>query len=523
MVDSFRPAIGPKGCLSGKLDHAAELVPADELGPAVAASADVKDKGSAIGVAPSASIPHPVGPRPETTVFSGQAPQGSIDRLLFRGGESDRWPITTSRLQREDLWAKHARVGDADQACRARRLSICFGLCNQEEPGTVRRAVHMDGLQPLINSLLLNRQHGEVALCRRCQRFNDVFQRVAIGPVKQIEHKHRDLRVGQKQGADVPLCQISTHRSIVGEVAVVDECFIESHKGVRSSRMPDLALGGITVVADPNVGPDVVQPVGLDHIIPIADHLQRQQVFSMRQDERPLFAQGGVIGFVQRVAVLIDPFVFQRLARQTLQPVLLAEGGDDVLPNVAKVENHLWRASFQAGYIIGRHGVDVMNVKSRQDVARLHLLSGIRLKIGHGQQRILAQDLLRHAELGRVKSSQSRPASLSVAPVAHLPQRLKQMAPRDRLTAGDADDPAAALRFGAVCGKRSTHVIDQRPARANDPGHQRLFISIGHDRLPSRWEHNARHLSGPEAHVRSPILAGAGFETVLRRRRCKGC
>ena len=69
---------------------------------------------------------------------------------------------------------------------------------DDEEPRAVGRAVDVRRLDRPVDLLLLRRQPVEVQLGGRRQRLDDVFQRIMVGPVQQIEQQRRDFRVGEE-------------------------------------------------------------------------------------------------------------------------------------------------------------------------------------------------------------------------------------------------------------------------------------------------------------------------------------
>ena len=78
---------------------------------------------------------------------------------------------------------------------------------------------------------------------------------------------------------------------VVREITVVYKCLMQPDKGVRAAWMPDPALRRITVVADPNVGLEVLKLIVLYNVITIAYEFQNDQVLAVRHDECFLLAQ----------------------------------------------------------------------------------------------------------------------------------------------------------------------------------------------------------------------------------------
>src|SRR5437016_4722716 len=110
---------------------------------------------------------------------------------------------------------------------------------------------------------------------------------------------------------DVPLCKILHYRVVVRKVTIVDERLVQSYKRVCTARMPDPALRGIAVVADPYVSLKIFQPVILYNIISISDQFENDQVLAVRDDECFLLAERRVVLEVESVAVLVDELVLE--------------------------------------------------------------------------------------------------------------------------------------------------------------------------------------------------------------------
>ena len=82
-----------------------------------------------------------------------------------------------------------------------------------------------------VDALLFRRQMIEIHLRGGRQGLDDVLEGVTIKPVPQVENLDRYLRIRQKQREKVALLQVLAHRIIIGEVAVVDQGFVEPVKG----------------------------------------------------------------------------------------------------------------------------------------------------------------------------------------------------------------------------------------------------------------------------------------------------
>ncbi len=69
---------------------------------------------------------------------------------------------------------------------------------------------------------------------------------------------------------------------------------------MRAARMPDLALGRIAMVADPDMGVQVFESVIANHVITVTDHLEHDHVLAVGEDEGPFLAGRGVKRMVKR-------------------------------------------------------------------------------------------------------------------------------------------------------------------------------------------------------------------------------
>src|SRR5437667_9618675 len=102
---------------------------------------------------------------------------------------------------------------------------------------------------------------------------------------------------------DVPLCQILHYRMVIRKVTVVDKRLVQSYKRVCTARMPDTALRRVSVVADPDVSLEILQPVILYNIISITDQFENDQVLAVRNKECFLLAERRAVWEVETVVV----------------------------------------------------------------------------------------------------------------------------------------------------------------------------------------------------------------------------
>ena len=263
------------------LDRAAELVGAHQL-PSPSDVSDREDERPAVRVGAAPGVPVQIGARPESCVLGSKARERRVDPLFLRSREPDR---LLAALQREHLRPQHRGVGDADQAVGA---LAPLRLRNEEEPRPVGRRVHVDRLQHPVQPLLFRGKQREVALRGGGHRFDHVLERVAVLAAQQVEHQHRNLRVGEEERMKAPLREVARDGGVVGEVAVVHERLVHADEGVRTARVPDASLRRVAVVADPYVSGEVLEAVCADDVVPVADQLEDDEILRVREHERAL-------------------------------------------------------------------------------------------------------------------------------------------------------------------------------------------------------------------------------------------
>ena len=229
-------------------------------------------KGSSVCVAAASRIPGTVGHWADPLVLRCQAFQGGVDRLLLRG---DQAYLHLAIVQGKYLRSQHGRVRDAQQLPLP-LVRVAAG--DDKEPRAVGRGVQVRRLHGSVEAALVRRQQLEIALCRGCQGLDGDLQRVVIDAIQQVKEQRADLRVGQKEGHDVPLPQIGDHTVIVRKIAIVHQRLVEPDERVRSARVPDPPLGGVSLVGDPDVGLQVLQLVVGCGLLGIAHDLKDQQV-----------------------------------------------------------------------------------------------------------------------------------------------------------------------------------------------------------------------------------------------------
>ncbi len=171
---------------------------------------------------------------------------------------------------------------------------------------------------------------------------------------------------------------------------------------------------------DPHPRVDVPQPIGPDHVIPVTNQLEDEEILAVGQDEGALLAERGVESGVQPVTVLIDEFILDDVRGHARQPVLRGEGLHRIRADANEVGDDRWRSDRQSGHLIHREVHPVIHDEERLDVVPLDGRACRGIQVGDGQHVILSQDLVRDAELLGLEPHQCHPAPFAVAAVAHL-------------------------------------------------------------------------------------------------------
>ena len=151
--------------------------------------------------------------------------------------------------------------------------------------GPSGRAVDVGRLDGAVDALLLLAQPLEVALGRRGQGFDQELERIAQDAGVEVEKERRDLGVRHEQRHHAALPQVLRDRVVVREIAVVDQRLVQPDKRMRPAGMPHPAARRVALVADPDVGLLLFEPVVARHLLGVADALEDHQVAAVREDE----------------------------------------------------------------------------------------------------------------------------------------------------------------------------------------------------------------------------------------------
>jgi len=422
-------------------------------------------EGAAVGMASSPGVPVAVSDGLETGVLGRQGVQRRVDGLLLGSDQAD---LDVSLRQGENLGPEHGGVGDAEQL-----ENPSFGVVagDDEEPGPVGRAMDVGGPDLAVETLFVRWQAVKVQLGGRRQGFDDVFQRIPIDAVPQVEQEHRDLSIREELGINVALFQIFADGIIVGEVAVVHQGLVKADEGVGSAGMPDPPAGGITLVGDPDMGFTMIQAVELGHLLGVADDFQDHQVAAVGQDEGPFLPEGGVQGLVEAETVAVDKLILGLPAGQSLQPMVRYKVVQHLFLNPGEAAQHLGRFQFQSWYFPvildrGDH-FQVMDFQVGAQELVFHLGARGGVEQGDVQQVVFVQHFLGDAQVLGHQSHGGDAAALAIASVVHLHRGRKNMSASDGDAAGKPDHPAAAL-FGLFLPGQGGQSGQQRPSRSQD-------------------------------------------------------
>ena len=173
------------------------------------------------------------------------------------------------------------------------------------------------------------------------QGLNHVLQGILIGSAIKIKEKRRHFRIRQKLWIEILLAQIFRHGMVIGKIAVVHQGFVESHKGMGACRMPDFALGGVSLVGDPHMGLKVVQLIVFHHFFRISHDFENNEIPSVAQHKGMLVSVGVVEGLVDVEAVLINKFVLNPSQRRSFKTVFFRKVCQDFRFHPYKITEHL--------------------------------------------------------------------------------------------------------------------------------------------------------------------------------------
>ena len=366
-----------------------------------------------------------------------------VDGLLFRTDEPHlHFPVGKG----EDLGPKHGRVGDADQLM-AFLVRVVAG--DDEKPGPVGGAVDVGGLNLAVDLLLFGRQAVEVQLGRRRQGLDDILQGITHPPAEEVEEQDGNLRVGEKERDKVVLAKVFTDGMVIGKVPVVYQGFIQPDERMGPPGVPDPPPRGISLVGDPDVGLEIFEPVILRGLLGIPDDLQDHHVPAVREDERPLLAEGGVKTPVQLETVLEDELVFHLPAVGPVELISRREIRERVFFDPDEVTVHIGGFHLQVFHLPvvadGGDPLGMVNLQERVDKRGLDGGASLIIQEGHLEEIVFPQHLGRDAKGFRRKADGGDPPAFSVPPIVHLPGGLDDVPSANGHGRSKPGDPAASF------------------------------------------------------------------------------
>src|SRR3989338_4773942 len=233
---------------------------------------------------------------------------------------------------------------------------------------------------------------------------------------------------------------------------------------MSATRMPHGSFGGITVVAYPDMGAQVLQLVAGDDVVAIPDKLEDHEVLRMRQHEGALLLERRVERAVEQIGVLVDELVLCGIPGQRSKMMLRDERFQLGRKGTHEILHHFRRRDLKAELPIIAHRdlAPLVHAEARGDEAGLHLISRRRVEVRDLQDVILLQDPCGDAELPCIKPCCGDASPFSVAAVLHLPQRGEEVLSLELFRARRTDDPAAALVLAPL---RGSALREKSPGR----------------------------------------------------------
>ncbi len=247
---------------------------------------DVEKKGPSIGETAPPSVPIPVRDGQYTGVLTVETGKSGVYGLLFRADQA--YGYFLSFLQRKYLGPQHGGVGDSQEL-----EPFLFGKRpgNDEKPGSIRGTVNVFGLDLPVDLLLFRHEAVKIQFRGWCESFDDIFHRITVYAVHQIEKHYRDFGIRQEPGKEVPLGKVFANGMVVGKVTIVHKRFVHADEWMRATRMPDASAGGIALVGDPDVRARVFHSVVLNRGFGITHNFDNDEVSRVGHDECAFFTE----------------------------------------------------------------------------------------------------------------------------------------------------------------------------------------------------------------------------------------
>ncbi len=99
---------------------------------------------------------------------------------------------------------------------------------------------------------------------------------------------------------------------------------------------------------DPDVRVHIFELVILDDIVAVTDHLEHQQVLTVRKHKSARFSGGGVELRIQFIGVLEYDLIFDFALGSITHVVLRSKRLDNFRLDAHKIIDHFWRGHIQA-------------------------------------------------------------------------------------------------------------------------------------------------------------------------------
>ncbi len=258
--------------------------------------------------------------------------------------------------------------------------------------------MHMGGLNGPVYALFVFGQLIKIPFHGGGQGLDHILQRVLVSPAVKIKEERGDFRICEKLGIEILLAQILCHGVVVGKIAVVHQGFVESHKGMSPSRMPDFSLGGVSLVGDPYMGLEIVQLIILHDLLSISYNFEDKEIPAVAQHKSMLFPISVIIGFVNVETVLVDEFILNPPCGHFFQTILVYKMTQHFRFHPYKIPEHFGWFHIQPPNIpVIRHMGDPlrkMHVEKSIDKARFKIRNHIFIEYGNLKDIVFFKDLI---------------------------------------------------------------------------------------------------------------------------------
>src|SRR4030042_2323362 len=211
---------------------------------------------------------------------------------------------------------------------------------------------------------------------------------------------------------------------IIGEITVMHQSFVHADEWMGSSRVPDPPFRRIALMSDPAVCLEILQKIILGHLFRISDDLEDHHIPPVREDERLLLSQGGIVLMVYPIRILIDEFIFNFFWVHCFNSVFDGKtiqnswfNPDEISPHVRRVDAEPVNFS----KIIHRGDpFSFMDFHTRGDTGFFKSASATLIQEGDLEQIMGVQYVLIDPKAFRGESDGCNPTTFSVSAALHL-------------------------------------------------------------------------------------------------------